>query len=82
MNISSAVVLAQPGRLELVRSGLGTLPGVEIHAVSEEGKLIVTIETDGDGPMADAFEAINRLDGVLSASMVFHQIESDPDKEL
>jgi len=32
--------------------------------------------------MADTFEAINRTDDVMSASMVFHQTESDPDKEV
>jgi nitrate reductase NapD len=82
MNISSAIVHAQPGRLAVARAGLSAYPGVEIHATSDEGRLIVTIEAEGDGPMAEAFDAINRMDGVLSASMVFHQFESDPDKEL
>lgn len=82
MNISSAIVHARPGAAEAVRSLLAATEGVEVHAVSDEGKLIVTIETENDRGMADAFESIGRLDGVLSASMVFHQTESDPDKEV
>jgi len=82
VNISSAIVHARPGAAEAVRALLAATAGVEVHAVSDEGKLIVTIETDGDRSMADAFESIGRLDGVLSASMVYHQTESDPDKEV
>ena len=73
---------ARPGSAEVVRGRLEDMPGVEVHAVSPEGKLVVTIETEGDDATVAAFEAINRMEGVLSASMVFHQNESDPDKEV
>jgi nitrate reductase NapD len=82
VNISSAIVHARPGAAEAARARLSRIPGVEVHAISDEGKLIVTIETDDDRGMADTFESISRLDDVLSASMVFHQTESDPDKEV
>ncbi|HMX16213.1 MAG TPA: chaperone NapD [Rhodocyclaceae bacterium] len=82
MNISSIVVHARPGSAEAVRGRLEDMRGVEVHAVSPEGKLVVTIETEGDDATVAAFEAINRMEGVLSASMVFHQNESDPDKEV
>ncbi|MBL8487516.1 MAG: chaperone NapD [Rhodocyclaceae bacterium] len=82
MNISSIVVHARPGSADAVRERLEGMPGIEVHAVSPEGKLVVTIETEGDGETVAAFEAINGMEGVLSASMVFHQNESDPDKEV
>jgi nitrate reductase NapD len=81
MNISSIVVHAQPGRLPAVRGALEQIPGVEIHAVSDDGKLVVTLETDTDGETAGTFDRINTMDGVMSAAMVFHQYESDPQKE-
>ncbi len=82
MNISSVIVHPQPGSAEAVRARIAGLAGIEIHAVADDGRMIITIETDGDGSMADTFDAINKTDGVMSASMVFHQTESDPDKEV
>jgi nitrate reductase NapAB chaperone NapD len=44
--------------------------------------MIVTVEADDDRTTAGTYEHISHLDGVLSASMVYHQNESDPDKEI
>lgn len=82
MNISSAIVHARPGSLAVVQAGLAALAGVEVHAVSPEGKLIVTIETEDEGSNADTYQRIGQLDGVMSAAMVYHQTESEPDKEI
>ncbi|HZV55371.1 MAG TPA: chaperone NapD, partial [Rhodocyclaceae bacterium] len=71
-----------PGQADAVRARLAGLGGVEVHAVADDGRMIVTIETDSDGETVSAFDAINKADGVMSASMVYHQTESDPDKEV
>lgn len=81
MNISSIIVHAQPTELASVRGSLEQIPGVEVHAATDDGKLVVTIETDTDGETARTFDRINAMDGVMSAAMVFHQFESDPHKE-
>lgn len=82
MNISSAIIHARPGDVAIVQAGLATLDGVEVHAVSPEGKLIVTIETEDDSSNVATYERIGQLDGVLSAAMVYHQTESEPYKEI
>jgi nitrate reductase NapD len=82
ISISSVVVNAHPDRIRQVMDGLATLPGVEVHVATEEGKLIVTIESDSDKSVAKTFEAINQQPGVLSASMVYHQYETNPDEEV
>jgi len=82
MNISSAIVHTRSPRMEHLRDSLETIAGVEVHAVSEQGRLVVSIESAGDRDTADIFEAIQRLDGVLSASLVYSHFESDPDSEL
>jgi nitrate reductase NapD len=82
VNISSAIVHAQPGHAEVVRRALAAIAGVEIHAVSDEGKLIITIESPGDRETADTFEAISQMDHVMSTSMVFHQTEDEPEAEI
>ena len=81
MNISSVLVNVRSGLLRQVQDDLATLNGVEVHAATEEGRLIVTIEAGSDKDVANMFEVINHLPGVLSVSMVYHQYESDPDEE-
>ncbi len=82
MNISSVLVSARPERVKQVQDGLLAFAGVEVHAATEEGRLIVTIEAESDRAVADMFETINQQPGVLSVSMVYHHNESDPDEEV
>ena len=82
MNISSVIVHARPGHADVVQRALASVDGVEVHAVSPEGRLIVTIESPGDRETADTFTAIGLIDHVMSTSMVYHQTESDPDQEI
>ncbi len=82
MNISSIIVYPGPGQAEAVRARLVAVAGVEVHAMGEDGRMIITVETDGEGAMIDAFEAVNKTEGVLSASMVYHQTESNPDADI
>ncbi|HJW24912.1 MAG TPA: chaperone NapD [Rhodocyclaceae bacterium] len=81
VNISSLIVGATPDQAAAVRAGMEGLSGVEVHAMAEDGRMIVTIEAAGDSATMETFEAIRRLPGVLSAAMVYHQFESDPDGE-
>jgi nitrate reductase NapD len=81
MNISSAIVYVRRSHAQHVRAALRDIPGVEIHAATEDGRLIVTIEGTSDRDTADAFERINLTEGVLSAALVYHRFESDPAKE-
>jgi nitrate reductase NapD len=82
VNISSAIVYAQHGREAAVRARLSSLPGIEVHAASEDGKIIITMECDNDRGAMDLYEAIGREDGVLTISMVYQQTESHPDQEI
>ncbi len=82
MNISSAIIHVLPDNLAIVQAGLAMVPGVEVHGISPEGKMIVTIETEDEGSNADTYQRIGQLDGVMSAAMVYHQTESEPDKEI
>lgn len=82
MNISSIIVHPGPGLAGDVRARLLAMAGVEVHAVGEDGRMIITVETDGEGAMIDAFETVTKTEGVLSASMVYHQTEPNPDAEI
>ena len=82
MNISSAIVYAKSDREPDLRKQLLQVQGVEVHASTEDGKIIVTIEAENDRDAIDTYEAIGRLDGVLNVAMIFQQTESHPDQEL
>jgi len=82
MNISSVIVIPRPDLVEQVVSRLGVLECIEVAAVSPEGKIIVLIETEGDRATVQIYEEISLMDGVMSASMVYHQKEDEPDVEL
>lgn len=81
INISSVILGAKPECVSAVRLALMTLAGVEVHAAAEDGRMIVTIESADEGTTVASFEAIRQLPGVLSASLVYHHYETDPDEE-
>lgn len=82
LNISSAIVYAKPGHAPALCPRLSQMPGVEVHASTDDGQVIVTIESDNDRSAVDTYEVIERMDGVMSIAMIFQQTESNPDQEL
>ena len=82
MNISSAIVYAKSEHDEALRTLLSQVPGVEVHASTDDGKMIITIETESDRTAVNIYEDIERMEGVLSVAMIFQQTESHPDQEL
>ena len=82
MNISSVIVVPHPDKIQVVAQALGDISGVEVATVVPEGKIIITIETEGDRDTVNIFEAITLMDHVLSASMVYHHQEADLDTEI
>lgn len=82
LNISSAIVYAAPGKDQVLREQLPQVQGVEVHAASDDGKIVVTIEAESDRAAIDIYEAIGRMDHVLNVAMIFQQTESHPDQEL
>ncbi|HEB99225.1 MAG TPA: glutamate synthase [Thiotrichales bacterium] len=77
MNISGVLVRSRPEKVFEVRRALEAIEGVEVHAATEDGRLIVTVEEDGDRAMADKVLSLQDLPGVIAASMVYHQFEDD-----
>ncbi len=81
IHISSLVVHARPEGLEFIEATIGSLGGAEVHGASAQGKLVVTLETVNEGEMLTRIDAINRIEGVLSVSLIYHQVEDPTDPE-
>lgn len=77
MNISSAIMHIAPARLEEACAALGQMPGVEIHARTPEGKVVVTLEDDNTNAAADSYVALHGLPGVASVAMVYQYSGED-----
>ena len=79
VHISSLVVHALPEDLETVKTQIAAFENAEIYGDSPEGKIVVVLETENQGFVTDTIDAINNLPNVLSAVLVYHQIETDLD---
>ena len=76
LHISSLVVHVLPSKMQAVHDAISHLDGVEIHAVTVEGRIAVTIETKSEADFLKCFTKIDQLTGVVSTALVFHQVET------
>ena len=81
LNITSIILGVAPNDAADVSALLKAIDGVEVHAIAEDGRMIVTIESGDEDNTSNTFEMIRQLPGVISAALVYHQYESDPDEE-
>jgi nitrate reductase NapD len=82
VHISSIVVHVNPSHSVRLQAAIGRLAGLETHAATATGKLVVTIEAPSEDESIAAMDAVRALPGVFSVAMVFHQFEPDPEEEL
>lgn len=76
LHIASLVVHAAPSRLDSIAEAIAALPGAQVHAASASGKLVVTMEASTAAEITAAIAGIQRLDGVLSATLVYQCADS------
>ena len=76
LHIASLVVHAAPRRLDGIAEAVATLPGALVHAASANGKLVVTLEAATAEELTQSVAQIQRLDGVLSAALVYQCADS------
>lgn len=74
IHISSAVVSVLPERQSEVLRMLAALPGVETHQ-SNASKIVIVMEAANSGILGGRLAEIASWQGVLSANMVFEQVE-------
>ena len=75
LHISSLVVQVQPAVVDAVSRVIATLEGAQVHAASPFGKLVVTLETASEAGILERITDISGIEGVLTATLVFHQVE-------
>ena len=81
MNICGVLVHAQPGRAAEIADALNALPNAEVHQITDDNRLIVTVEEADDRTAGDTVLAMHRIQGVLSAALVYHHFEPDQEPD-
>jgi len=80
MNISSLVVHVKAEEVRRVQGALGAIEGVEVHAATEAGHFVVTVDAPDDNAALAIHRQISEIAGVMSAALVYHH--SEPDSEI
>ena len=70
-NICGVLVHATKNNVHQVKTCLDNMQGVEVHTVTEDGRLVVTVESNDRRYVADTISGLHDIDGVLSAAMVY-----------
>ena len=74
LHISSMVVFVNPGSEDDVALSIDTMQGAEVTH-GQNGRLVVVLESNGEPELLERFDAIGRLNGVLSVAPVYHHVE-------
>lgn len=74
-HITSFVVQVQPDFVPETTQRIEAIDGASIHFAHPDGKLVVVMEADSLAIVTDWIAEISGFPGVLSAVLVYHQIE-------
>lgn len=75
MNICGCVVHIAPKDLGQAQPTIAAMAGVEIHAETGDGRLVVVVEDTDAGPASERIMALHQVPGVLSVTLNYHHFE-------
>lgn len=75
-NICGVLIHTRPERTPEVRAQLACVPGVEIHADSQDGRLVVTVEDTPDSWAGATIASFSDIPGVISTALVYHYCDT------
>lgn len=78
MHIVGVVIRTRPEFVHSVEQRIRAHPGAEVHAVSDDGRMVVTIEGESRQSVADMIYQLDALPGVLNAAMAYEHSDYDP----
>jgi nitrate reductase NapD len=75
IDICGCLVHAVKGQEKNVENALTAISGVEVHHVTDNSRLVVTIERENQGKIADTMGEFNDIDGVVSTVLTYQHSE-------
>ena len=76
MNICGCLVHATAEKFDAVRDGIVTMDGVEVHATSEDGRIVVVVEDTETATASEQIMALHQIPGVISVTLTYHHFEN------
>jgi nitrate reductase NapD len=80
MNVIGVLVHTMPEWEAAVGADLATMLGVEVHAATGDGRLVVTATDEADVRASDTLMAMNQVPHVIGTSLVYHAFEPETDE--
>ncbi|MFV0360233.1 chaperone NapD [Tropicimonas sp.] len=77
MNICGCLIHAAPDAVESVRRVLEATAGVEVHAQTDDARLVVVVEDTDTAVASDIIMDLHQIAGVVSLTLTYHHFE-DP----
>ena len=81
MSIYSVVIHTKPENISSVSSALENIKGVELHAASDLGKLIVTLDHPDRAYCSDTLMGFHNIPGVINSSLIYEYFEEGDKSE-
>lgn len=76
VHIAGIVIHVQPHAMPSVAARLPLIRLAELHAASNDGRMIVTLEGDSARALLDIMDALRALPEVLNVTLVYQHAES------
>ncbi|GGH24810.1 periplasmic nitrate reductase chaperone NapD [Cribrihabitans marinus] len=80
MNICGCLVHVTPDAVTRVAEQMNAIEGVEVHATSEDGHLVVVVEDTPNESASNLIMSLHQIPGVLSLTLNYHHFE-DPSQQ-
>ena len=71
MGICSMILHTRPENVRRVCDQIEALDGAELHAASEQGKLVVSVDLVDPHRYSETIMKLHNLSGVLSAALIY-----------
>jgi nitrate reductase NapD len=79
MNICGCLVHARPEQAADLAAQLAEIDGVEVHAVSADGRLVVVVEDTEEDRASEIIMSIQKIPAVVSLTLTYHNFEATQD---
>lgn len=74
IHVAGLVVHSRPEQLGEAAAWLSALPGVEIHGQSDQGKLVVLLESPHARDILELIDSTRARPGILDAALIYHEV--------
>lgn len=81
INICGVLIHTVPGKTTAVVKRLENEPGVEVHNISDDGRLVVTVEKETQEETGNTLKKFQDIDHVISTSLVYQYFDDDVTEE-